>query len=174
MRNVPKHVPFQEGVQIGGTVLHVLQPRFIFPDKPPLMNDSEVLQKYTGLRWGASSGTGTSVSMGYLAELYVDFGVFGAVVVMFVFGVLLARSLQFICSARGLTPLVNFGLAIMLSMTVMQFEQSLIKMVGTFVANLLTIIVLRSVLFPTVITIVNDKFGRRLSGANPLTEAQSG
>ena len=55
MRNVPSRVPFQDGAQIGATVMHVLQPRLLFPDKPPLPSDTEVVQKYTGIHFGVSS-----------------------------------------------------------------------------------------------------------------------
>ena len=75
MRNVPNDLPFQDGAHIGATVIHVLQPRLFFPDKPPLLSDTDVVEKYTGLHFGDSSSAGISVSLGYLAELYIDFGV---------------------------------------------------------------------------------------------------
>ena len=96
MRNVPSNVPFQDGQQIGATMMNVLQPRLFFPDKPPLPSDSDVLEKYTGIDFGASSGIGTSVSLGYLAELYVDFGPFGAVIATFIMGLLGGRAVRYV------------------------------------------------------------------------------
>src|SRR5262249_17935251 len=61
MSNVPTNLPFQEGRQIGDTIINVLQPRLLFPDKPPLPSDTEVLQKYTGFYFGGSTSIGTSV-----------------------------------------------------------------------------------------------------------------
>ena len=159
MRNVPSCVPFQDGAQIGATVMHVLQPRLLFPDKPPLMSDTEVVQKYTGIRFDVSSSASTSVSLGYLAELYIDFGVLGALGVMFIFGVLFGRSFEFVCSSRSLPSIINFGLAVMLVMPVMQFEQSLAKTVGGFLTTLITIVVLKRFLFPSLLRMLgqNDK-----------------
>src|SRR5262249_55224683 len=88
MGYVPSNLPFQDGRQIGATIINVLQPRLLFPDKEPLPSDSEILEKYTGITFGGSSGAGTSVSLGYLAELYVDFGPFGAVIATFILGLL--------------------------------------------------------------------------------------
>jgi len=45
MRHVPTHMPFQGGAQIGSAVLHVIEPRLLFPDKPPLPSDASVLAK---------------------------------------------------------------------------------------------------------------------------------
>ena len=116
--------------------MHVLEPRLLFPDKRPLMSDTELVQKYTNIRFDVSSSAYTSISLGYLAELYIDFGVLGALSVMFIFGVLFGRSFEFVCSSRSLPSIINFGLAIMLVMSVTQFEQALAKTVGGFITTL--------------------------------------
>lgn len=156
MRNVPARLPFQDGAQIGATIMHVLQPRFIFPDKPPLMSDTDVTQKFTGLRWTASTSGGTSISLGYLAELYIDFGILGTIATMFIFGVLLGRIFEAIYSSRSLPSIVNFGLAVMLAMTVMQFEQALAKSVGAFVTTFIAVGILRRFVLPPLLRMVSQ------------------
>ena len=154
MRNVPSNLPFQDGRQIGETIMNVLQPRLLFPDKPPLPSDSDVLEKYTGINFGGSSGFGTSVSLGYVAELYVDFGPFGAVIATFIMGFLGGRAIRYVYSSGSLPAIVSYGLAVMLSMTVTQFEQALIKMIGGFVTSLAAILVLRKFLLPPLLTML--------------------
>ena len=166
MRNVPSHLPFQDGAHIGATVMHVLQPRLLFPDKPPLLSDTDVVEKYTGLHFGDSSSAGTSVSLGYLAELYIDFGVLGSLGVMFILGVLFGRSFKFICSSSSLSWLVTFGLGVMLVMPVMQFEQALAKTVGGFLTTFITIVVLKLFLFPSLLRMLGEP---SRAGTRPTT-----
>jgi hypothetical protein len=153
MRHVPSRLPFQDGAQVGDTVMHILQPRLLFPDKPPLPSDSEVVQKYTGIRWGASSGADTSVSLGYVTELYVDFGPFGTVLGTFIMGLFVGRTYRYITSSKSSPPLMNYGLAVMLAMTLTQFEQALIKMVGAFVMSLIVVLLLRRFCLPYLLRV---------------------
>ena len=94
MRNVPAHVPYQNGALIGAAVMHVIEPRLLFPDKPRL-NDNQLTAKYAGLRLDARTSYGTSIGLGYVAELYIDFGVPGTIFVMFVLGFLGGRCFRF-------------------------------------------------------------------------------
>ena len=162
MRHVPSALPFQDGAQIGATVMHVLEPRLLFPDKPPLPSDTEILQKYTGIRFGQSSGAGTSVSLGYVAELYVDFGVPGAVLGTFIMGLLGGRAFRFVVSSHSLPAVINYGLAVMLAMTVTQFDEALIKIVGSFLTTLGVILVLRRFLLPHLLNVLALPYQRRV------------
>jgi hypothetical protein len=156
MRNVPARLPFEDGAKVGATIMHVLQPRFIFPDKPPLPSDSDVTQKYTGIHYGRSSSEGTSVSLGYLAELYIDFGILGTLVAMFILGVLLSLCVRFVCSSSSLPTIVSHGLAVMLVMSVIMFDQALAKTVGAFVTTVAVIVVLRRFLFPFLLSMLGQ------------------
>lgn len=69
----------------GEAIAFVLQPRLLFPNKPPLPSDSERTMLYTG-RTFASDSSGTSISIGYVAESYIDGGVLGAIAICFLVG----------------------------------------------------------------------------------------
>jgi hypothetical protein len=157
MSNVPSRLPFQDGAQIGATLMHVLQPRLFFPDKPPLESDYELVRKYVGGRFAIaeSSSEGTSISLGYLAELYIDFGPLGALVGMFILGLVFGRSYRFVCSATSLPTIVTFGLGVMLAMSMIQFEEGLAKLVGGFLTTLIVILVLRRLL-PTLMSLLSQ------------------
>jgi hypothetical protein len=170
IRNVPSRVPFQEGAQIGGTILHVLQPRLLFPDKPSLPDDTEVLSKYTGIYFGRSTSLATSVSLGYLAELYVDFGFLGAIFAMFVIGLALGRVYRFLCSPTSLPAIVTFGLGVMLCMSVAEFGQAFVKTVGSFLTTLAVALILKSFVLPTLLTFI----GLRQKNWSPESSKRSG
>ncbi len=170
MRTVPSQLPFENGGLVGASVKHVLQPRLFFPDKPPLVSDMELVRKYVGGHFAntQSSSEGTSVSLGYLSELYIDFGVFGALGAMFILGILFGWSFNLVCLG-SLPSIVNFGLAVVLVLPVMQFEQSLTKTVGAFLTTFVIIIVLRRFLFPPLLRrlAAHKQPGLRQSASSP-------
>ncbi|MGH9346646.1 MAG: hypothetical protein ACRD26_05200 [Vicinamibacterales bacterium] len=71
---VPAALPHTGGALVGGALYHIVTPRILFPDKPDLPSDSELVRKYAGV-WVAGADEGTSIAFGYAAESYVDFGV---------------------------------------------------------------------------------------------------
>jgi len=70
--NVPENIPYEKGALWFGAIKHVLTPRFLFPNKPAI-NDSERTSYYSGVVV-AGEEQGTSISIGYMGESYIDFG----------------------------------------------------------------------------------------------------
>jgi hypothetical protein len=144
MGNVPASVPFENGALIGGTILHILQPRLLFPDKPPLPSDTEIAVRYSGLALNAGGNAeGTSISLGYIAELYVDLGIIGTLAATLIMGFGFGRSVKYLTSHTALPAIVNFGFALTLMLSVSSFEESLVKMIGAFVTTFAVILVIR-------------------------------
>jgi hypothetical protein len=147
MRNVPAFTPFEDGALIGATVMHVLQPRLLFPDKPPLPSDTEIAVRYSGVGLDAGGNAAeTSISLGYVAELYVDLGVIRTLAAMLMLGFVFGRSVKYLTSSAALPAIVNFGLALMLMMAVASFEEALAKMIAAFVTAFAVILALRTLL----------------------------
>lgn len=84
---VPEIIPYEEGTLTGRAVEHILMPRFIFPEKINLGTDSWLVEKYAGRR--VSDEEETSIGLGYMAQLYIDFGPYWMFAAIFVFGLLL-------------------------------------------------------------------------------------
>lgn len=84
IRNVPATVPHENGALWGDAVAHTLMPRILFPSKQ-VVNISERTNKYTGLGVAGYS-QGTSISIGYPGESYIDFGPYGMYVPIFLLG----------------------------------------------------------------------------------------
>ena len=86
---VPRSIPYENGYLWKKALVHVVTPRILFPDKPSLTPDSDITRKYTGIRVaGGELGGGTSIGIGYFAESYVDFGVPGMFLPLFLIGLL--------------------------------------------------------------------------------------
>lgn len=73
--HVPANTAHAQGACWQSAVRHVLMPRLLFPNKAAL-DDSQHAAAYTGITW-AGAAEGSSISLGYIAESYVDFGVPG-------------------------------------------------------------------------------------------------
>ena len=114
-----------------GALQHILSPRVFFPTKAELQNDSEMVNKYSGVHV-AGTGTGTTIAFGYAGESYIDFGLPGMFIPVFLYGMLagltyevLSRSIRYDELRAGLLAVV-FWLALYL------FERSWVKTLGLF------------------------------------------
>lgn len=70
---VPEIQPHENGKVITDAFVFYLIPRLFYAEKP-IIDDSEHTRKYTGVMV-AGSEAGTSISLGYIADAYIDFGI---------------------------------------------------------------------------------------------------
>lgn len=110
---------------------HVLQPRVLFPDKQPL-SDTEVFIRLTKADLLENMRGGTSISVGYMAENYVDFGFPGMLAGVFAVGLLVALVIRFFFSF-DVPWMVRQGtaLAYVYAICASGLEVSLPKILGT-------------------------------------------
>lgn len=133
---VPSNAPHTGGEQWGGAVLHILTPRFLWPGKPPLPNDSEVTIQYTGL-YLPSDAEGTSISLGYAAESYIDFGLPWMFVPLLFLGWVWGRLYRFFMNRKTGLPILNQALTVPVLLMTMQYEAAVVKLVGAVVTGFL-------------------------------------
>lgn len=126
---VPAFYPHENGGITSAVLRHITMPRIFYPSKPPLPSDTEQMAKYTGraMLWNASS---TSISLGHLAELYVDFGYFGGVLGMFMIGLLCGCVVRYICVSTKTADLVKVGLCVMVCLQIAYFGLAYVKLIG--------------------------------------------
>ncbi|MEO5366510.1 MAG: hypothetical protein H7831_09180 [Magnetococcus sp. WYHC-3] len=89
MRYVPSREPHANGVTIWNAVVDSLLPRIISANKSTA-GGAEVVKKYSGL----SIGSNTSMGISILGEAYVNFGRWGGMLFMLVWGALLSYILS--------------------------------------------------------------------------------
>jgi hypothetical protein len=132
---VPAHRPHENGGLLWKAIVHMLAPRILFPDKPALPSDSEMTMSYTGLLV-ASGDRGTSISMGYMAESYIDFGPYSMFLPIFLFGLLWGAMYAYCIRHADLRGIgYAFGTALILG--AVQFEAATIKLLGGMVLRFL-------------------------------------
>lgn len=109
---------------------HVLQPRVLFPDKAAL-SDTDVYMRLTRADPTEQVRLGTSISVGYMAENYVDLGFPGMLAGVFVVGVLLALVMKYFMS-RPLPWMLREGIVMAFAFSTggVGMEMSLPKILG--------------------------------------------
>lgn len=131
MQMVPQFVPHEDGALWGDAIYRTLVPRFLDPGKTAI-DDSERTAQYTGL-FIIGGDRGTSVSMGYVAESYIDFGPVFMVVPLFLWGAFVGFAYRSFTRAKPFA-LFGYGCAtVVVLMNASVLEQSNAKMVAGFV-----------------------------------------
>ncbi|MBE0545461.1 MAG: hypothetical protein IH623_29340 [Verrucomicrobia bacterium] len=126
--NVPHNLPHERGQLWLGAVKHVLMPRMLFPDKP-VLDDSARTSYYTGMMV-AGAEQGTSISIGYMGESYIDFGRAGMFAPILLLGLFYGGIYRFfVHSSRHAVLGYAFATAILI-FGAYNLETSNVKLVG--------------------------------------------
>jgi len=129
VHNVPDLIPHQDGA-LWLAAVENLKPRLLFPSKDALESDSVRTGRFIG-RYVASDAEATSISLGYVADSYIDFGWSGAIIVCGILGLfygLLARLI--VKWHREQDVSVPLAVIAILFFQIQQFELSNVKLLG--------------------------------------------
>jgi len=160
---VPAQFPHTEGAIWGDAILRPLMPRLLFPDKP-VVDDSERTAYYTGDR----INPGTSVSIGWLAEAYIDFGVFGTLAVSLGYGYMLGRLYRWLLRGRYTKGLLGMGIGSAVLLGASAFESSATKLIAGLAVGLLATWVFARWIVPHSVPWLRPRGSRRaIAGPAP-------
>jgi hypothetical protein len=128
---------------------HVAKPRILFPDKAAL-DDTEIFLKYVRDELGEEGRSGTSISIGYLAENFIDFGFPGMLVPMALMGLVLGGTLRYFM-ARSVAWVVREGFVTALVLTLTAgMELSLAKFLGSTILTFAVLALCLKFVYPPV------------------------
>ncbi|WP_147243674.1 hypothetical protein [Pedobacter miscanthi] len=136
---VPLNRPHEHGRLWFDAVKRVFMPRILFPDKAAI-DDTEKTITYSGIGFAGSS-SGTSVSLGYVTESYVDFGFPGMLVPLCLWGILIGLIYRYITS-NTYNRIWGFAFVVPFIFQINLFETALDKLVGSFIAFFLIYLLL--------------------------------
>lgn len=145
--------------QWGEAFSHVLQPRFLFPDKPAL-SDSEVYIRLA--RGDPDIRAGTSISVGYIGENFVDLGFPGMLVGILALGLTMGLLYRYFMTLN-LPWMMREGtvLVVIHSSTAGGVETSLPKLLGALVMATAVYIGLARFVYPRVLAWLDRPIGER-------------
>ena len=90
LKHVPKREPFADGGELWNDVVSSILPRVLYAAKKEV-NSQEKFYQYTGHRLRGS----TSMSVGVLGDFYLNFGRTGSFVMLFIFGAIVGKLLNY-------------------------------------------------------------------------------
>jgi hypothetical protein len=132
---VPAILPHQNGRLWGEAISHVLAPRLFFPNKADV-SDTIRTAEFTGDPTLAFV-TGTSVSIGYVGESYIDFGPVLMFLPVIAVGCFWGSGYRWLASRKA-PPLLRVSTAIVFVMGgATLFEMSNINLIGGGLTNLI-------------------------------------
>jgi len=132
---VPAMLPHEGGAIWWDALVRPFMPRLFFPDKS-VINDSDRTNQFSGVRVG-SADEGTSVSIGYMGESYIDFGPYIMMIPIFMLGWALGAFYRWIVNYRATRGLFGMGLATAVLYFPAQLETSVTKLIGGLVVTML-------------------------------------
>ena len=147
--------------QWSDAISHVTQPRFLFPDKP-VLSDTEV---YVRLAKGSSTERmrdGTSISVGYMAENFVDLGFPGMLAGILMVGLLQAGVCRYVMTRKNLPWMVREGTVLVFIYSIARdgVEMSLPKMIGAITMFFLVYLLLIRFGYPRALDWLNRPAAR--------------
>lgn len=86
LEKVPSEIPHERGLLTASNLEYALIPRILNPNKG-IKKDRSKVEKYTGLYFGGDRST-ASFSLGHYCEAYIDWGSFGMMLHLFIYGCL--------------------------------------------------------------------------------------
>jgi hypothetical protein len=129
LERVPFLIPHTEGQILKDALAHIVTPRFLYPEKPELVSDSELVRKYAGAQV-AGAESNTSIAFGYAAESYVDYGLPWMFLPVIIFGLLVGVTYQMWTSIIQHRDLAVALTTVLYWLTLYLFERSWAKMLG--------------------------------------------
>lgn len=147
MNYIPAVQSHENGKVWYDAVMHILQPRIFFPNKPSI-DDSQHLMKYTGI-FVADASMGTSISLGFMGDSYVDFGEVFMIFPVFLLGLLIGWIYKNILG-KTRSPVWAYILVIPLYEITYNLAVSAKKMIGVLVMFFLVVILFRRFVVPRI------------------------
>jgi hypothetical protein len=143
---VPSDVAHEDGALWADAVARPFMPRLLFPEKTAI-NDSERTNEYTNLNV-TGVDEGTSISLGYVAEAYIDFGRWLMMLPILALGWGYGRFYRWMVSYPYSRGVIGMGLATATLYPAAYLETSITKLIGGLVVAALVAWLIARVVVP--------------------------
>ena len=152
IQKVPSDIPFTGGRNWLANIEFVTTPRILNPDKPSI-DATEKTRKYTGLSYSGRQ-TGSSFSLGYFAECYIDFGFWGMMFPLTLIGLMYGLTFWYLMRNSSTNYIFNFCVVGAFFLEFNAFEMDGTLLLGRFLATFVTFWALIKFFFPWVMNYI--------------------
>ena len=153
MDRVPEIIPYQNGANWGSTLVFILTPRILDPNKGTY-DASIKASKYSGIQY-AGRKKGVSVSLGYFADGYIDFGYAGMFIPLLILGFIYGGSYYYFVKNSSSNFIFNYAVVGALYMELFSFESDNIFVAGRLYVNLMVFVILKIFFFPKLMAYIS-------------------
>ena len=153
MDRVPAVIPHQDGSNWGNTIAFVLTPRIIDPNKGTY-DASVKASKYSGIQYSGVK-RGVSVSLGYFADGYSDFGYVGMFIPLLILGFIYGGTYFYFVKNSSTNFIFNYAVVGAIYMELFSFESDNIYVAGRLYVNLIVFFILRVFFFPKLMAYIS-------------------
>lgn len=126
---VPDFIPYENGKNLGGTIEFLTMPRFLNTEKK-ILDPSSKTSYYTGKRF-ANAEQGTSISMGYFCDLYIDFGLWLMFIPLLAITFMIGKVSNYIINSNKYNLIFTYSLFIGTILSCGTFESDIIFYLGS-------------------------------------------
>lgn len=154
MDRVPAILPYENGNVWLENITFVLTPRFFFPNKK-IYNASEKASKYTGRNF-AGLKQGSSFSLGYFGDAYVDFGPIGMMLPLILIALFTSFIYRTFYRMTSLNLLLRFALVNVSLYVFFTFESDGVFLFGRLLTDFIVLYFLARYVFPKIQQWVTD------------------
>ncbi|SFV31360.1 hypothetical protein [Thermoflavifilum thermophilum] len=149
MEQVPEKIPYQQGKLTLSNLEFVLMPRILDPHKP-ILDPSSKTNLYTGAQV-ATVQQGTSISMGYFVDFYIDFGPVGILFSLIILWMLIGWVYRYFVMHLSSSLAVNIMVLTIFLKRFYLFETDAIGVLGSLYTMTVTLFLLKWLLLPVVL-----------------------
>ena len=163
LNNVPDLVPHEDGSLTWRAIRHISMPRILFPEKKNLGGDSWLVRRYAGLNV-AGDESQTSIGLGYMVEMYIDFGVPGMFLPLVLLGMLIGVIHRVIIKISPSRSLAEAAMTALLVQNFIGYESHFTKQLGGLCQTALIFTVVLAFAGPTIHALLTGSVGANRKG----------
>lgn len=152
---VPSEIEYQNGKELASTLEFIFVPRALNPNKG-VKDASERTSYYTGKDFTKAS-QGTSISMGYMCDLYIDFGLYLMIIPLLLITAVIGYIYRSILNVKGYNKLFVYTLLGGVFLSLGTFESDMIFFLGVIRNNVAFLILGFLTFFPALNKFVQAK-----------------
>jgi hypothetical protein len=149
MERVPSIIPYQNGANWLSNLEFITTPRYFNPDKP-VLDQSEKTRYYTGVHLSGSK-KGTSFSLGYFAECYIDFGIYGMMLALLFLGFIYSLLYHYLVMKSSTNLVFNYCVVAAFFMDFNPYAVDGTYLIGRLLSGIITFYLLIKYFFPWLI-----------------------
>jgi hypothetical protein len=167
IKQVPENIDYTGGRLWKEALMNVFMPRILFPNKMSF-NDSDRTNEFCGVRV-ADASEGTSISIGFIGESYIDFGPIGMFIPIALMAFLAATFYSSLLKNAPITIVgYAYGTAFVFA-SILQVESSNAKIMGAMVSTFIVLRITQVITGKMIPEVMESYLNKETAASKPVS-----